>query len=93
MPKASSIATLSLSNDKVGEMRKSEEEFFQQLPMAGEASDEMLWYTVWLAFLIGVALTGLSWNGRQWWLFTWSVGLIICSILYLGWSWFAGRAG
>ncbi|MGB0866126.1 MAG: hypothetical protein ACPGSC_06430 [Granulosicoccaceae bacterium] len=74
-------------------MRKSEDEFYQSLPAAVEASDEMLWYTVWLAFLIGVALTGLSWKGRQWWLFTWSVGLIISSLLYLGWSWMAGRTG
>lgn len=61
--------------------------------MAGEVRDEMLGYAVWLAFLIGIVPTGLSWNGRQWWLFTWRVGLVICSILYLGWSCFAGRAG
>ncbi len=74
-------------------MRKSEEEFLQSLPMAGEASDEMLWYTIWLALAIGVVLSALSWKGRQWWLLTWSLGLIICSVLYLVWSWSAGRIG
>lgn len=74
-------------------MRRAEDEFQLELPAAAEASDEMLWYTIWLSFFIGVALTWLSWRGRQWWLFSWSVGLILSSAVYLAWSWVAGRMG
>ena len=45
------------------------------------ASDDMLLFTAALSILIGVILTWLGHKGRQLWMVTWSIGLIICSIL------------
>jgi len=45
------------------------------------ASDNMLLFTAALSILIGIILTYLGQKGRQLWMVTWSVGLIICSIL------------
>lgn len=45
------------------------------------ASDNMLLFTAALSILIGVILTYLGHKGRQLWMVTWSIGLIICSIL------------
>ncbi len=72
-------------------MRQNKQEYYNGLPLAAEASDEMLWYTVWLAFVIGCVLSFLSWRGRQWWLLTWSLALILCSSGYLSWAWLVGR--
>ena len=45
------------------------------------ASDNMLLFTAVLSILIGIILTYLGHKGRQLWMVTWSIGLIICSIL------------
>lgn len=45
------------------------------------ASDNMLLFTAALSILIGVILTYLGHKGRQLWMVTWSIGLIICSVL------------
>ena len=45
------------------------------------ASDNMLLFTAALSILIGAVLTYLGHRGRQLWMVTWSIGLIICSIL------------
>jgi len=45
------------------------------------ASDNMLLFTAALSILIGIILTYLGHRGRQLWMVTWSIGLIICSIL------------
>ena len=45
------------------------------------ASDDMLLFTAALSILIGLILTWLGHKGRQLWMVTWSIGLIICSIL------------
>jgi len=45
------------------------------------ASDSMLLFTAVLSILIGIILTYLGHKGRQLWMVTWSIGLIICSIL------------
>jgi hypothetical protein len=45
------------------------------------SSDNMLLFTAVLAILIGLVLTYLGHKGRQLWMVTWSIGLIICSIL------------
>jgi len=45
------------------------------------ASDNMLLFTAALPILIGIILTYLGHRGRQLWMVTWSIGLIICSIL------------
>lgn len=45
------------------------------------ASDDMLLFTAALSILIGFILVYLGRKGRQLWMVTWSIGLIICSIL------------
>ena len=45
------------------------------------ASDNMLLFTAALSILIGIILTFLGHKGKQLWMVTWSIGLIICSIL------------
>jgi len=60
-------------------MRYSENIPAEQLTV--NASDDMLLFTAALSILIGIILTYLGHKGRQLWMVTWSVGLIICSIL------------
>ena len=45
------------------------------------ASNDMLLFTAVLATVIGIILAYLGHKGRQLWIVTWSIGLIICSIL------------
>lgn len=45
------------------------------------ASNDMLLFTSALSILIGFILFYLGRKGKQLWMTTWSVGLIICSIL------------
>jgi hypothetical protein len=45
------------------------------------ASDNMLLFTAALSIVIGIILIYLGHKGRQLWIVTWSVGLILCSIL------------
>lgn len=45
------------------------------------ASDNMLLFTALLSILIGTILIYLGHKGKQLWIVTWSIGLIICSIL------------
>ena len=45
------------------------------------ASDDMLLFTAALSIVIGLILVYLGRKGRQLWMVTWSIGLIICSIL------------
>lgn len=54
------------------------------LPLA-ETSPGMLGSTVFLALLIGMGLLYLGRRGKQLWIVVWSIGLIICSVLYLVW--------
>ena len=60
-------------------MRYSENIPPEQLTV--NASDDMLLFTAALSILIGIILTYLGHKGRQLWMVSWSVGLIICSIL------------
>ena len=60
-------------------MRYQENIPAEQLTM--HASDNMLLFTAALSILIGIILIYLGHKGRQLWIVTWSVGLIICSIL------------
>ena len=60
-------------------MRYSENIPAEQLTV--NASDDMLLFTAALSILIGIILTYLGHKGRQLWMVTWSIGLIICSIL------------
>jgi uncharacterized membrane protein affecting hemolysin expression len=45
------------------------------------ASDDMLLFTAGLSIVIGVILAFLGHKGRQLWMVTWSIGLVICSVL------------
>jgi hypothetical protein len=45
------------------------------------ASDNMLLFTAALSIVIGAVLIYLGHKGRHLWMVTWSIGLIICSIL------------
>ncbi len=45
------------------------------------ASDDMLLFTAFLSVLIGFILVYLGHKGKQLWMVTWSIGLIICSLL------------
>ena len=60
-------------------MRYSENIPAEQLTV--NASDNMLLFTAALSIVIGVVLTYLGHKGRHLWMVTWSIGLIICSIL------------
>jgi membrane protein YdbS with pleckstrin-like domain len=58
--------------------------------LAVHASDEMLLFTMVLAFAIGVILTWLGIKGKQTWMMVWSLGLIIIStvtffLIWLDW--------
>lgn len=59
-------------------MRYSENIPAEQLTV--NASDNMLLFTAALSILIGIILTYLGHRGKQLWMVTWSIGLIICSI-------------
>ena len=55
------------------------------------STDEFVTYTVILCIIIGAILVWLGYYGKQWWLVTWNVGLIIASIVYFVYTgWFAG---
>ncbi len=45
------------------------------------ASNDMLLFTAALSIVIGIVLTYLGYKGRVLWMVTWSIGLIICSLL------------
>ena len=57
------------------------------LPIA-ETSPGMLGATVLLALVIGIVLPYVGKRGKQLWIVVWSIGLIICSVLYLLWHFF-----
>ncbi|UCB54035.1 MAG: hypothetical protein JSW45_08705 [Thiotrichales bacterium] len=60
-------------------MRYSEHIPPEQLTV--NASDSMLLFTAALSILIGMILVYLGRKGKQLWMVTWSIGLIICSVL------------
>ena len=45
------------------------------------ASNDMLLFTAALSIVIGIILTYMGYKGRVLWMVTWSLGLIICSLL------------
>jgi len=53
--------------------------------LARHASDDMLLFTAVLSVVIGFILIWLGRKGKQIWLVTWSIGLIICSVGMGGW--------
>ena len=57
--------------------------------LAQHASDNMLLFTAVLATIIGIILFLLGKKGKQLWMATWGIGLVICSLL-LGFFTFSG---
>lgn len=59
----------------------------EQLPLYSESAglNDMLLFTVVLGLMIGIILTTLGYKGKQIWLTVWAGGLVICSLVYLGW--------
>jgi len=53
---------------------------------AVNASDDMLLFTMLLAIVIGCILIWLGVKGRQLWLVTWSIGLILVSLGFIGYE-------
>ncbi|MCB1739629.1 MAG: hypothetical protein KDK91_04615 [Gammaproteobacteria bacterium] len=54
------------------------------------STDHTLIITVVMSLFIGIALVWLGHRGRQFWLTSWSYGLIVCSVLYGGWMIYHG---
>ena len=54
-------------------------------PASGaSATDDMLLFTVIIGLVVGIVLIWLARKGRQMWLLAWSVGLVLVSIVYVG---------
>lgn len=54
-----------------------------ELPLAQNASDDMLVFTAVLGFVIGFVLIYLGRLGKQMWMRVWGAGLVIMSV-YMG---------
>ena len=52
------------------------------LPSTLIAQQPIVDMTIGLALILGILLTALAYYGRQWWLLVWSIGLILCSLIY-----------
>lgn len=50
-------------------------------------TESVLIFTLFLSIIIGVILLWMGLRGRQLWLWTWSAGLIVISIITLFWMW------
>lgn len=51
------------------------------LPNAAEAQEGIIYYTIGLGVLVGLLLAWVAIRGKQWWLLTWSVGLVLAGVL------------
>lgn len=49
----------------------------------GESMHSMLTLTMWISIIIGIALFVAARHGNILWMKVWSVGLVLCSVLYL----------
>ena len=49
------------------------------------ATDDVLLLTVVISIVVGIVLIWLARLGKQMWLMVWSIGLVLSSIVYLGW--------
>ena len=48
-----------------------------------ESMHQMLTLSMWMSIIIGIMLFVAGRHGKVLWLKTWSIGLIICSVIYL----------
>jgi len=49
------------------------------------STDHSLMLSVVLSLIIGIVLVWMGHKGKQFWLTSWSYGLIVCSVLYGAW--------
>lgn len=54
----------------------------------GESMHDMLTLSMWMSIVIGVALFFAGRHGNILWMKVWSLGLIVCSLLYLAGDFF-----
>jgi len=47
-----------------------------------ETMHASLMISVSLALMIGMVLLVIGWKGKKLWLICWSIGLVVCSLLY-----------
>lgn len=59
----------------------------EPLPLAANASDDMLILTAVLGFFIGFVLVYLGRLGDQMWMRVWGVGLVLVSLMMGGVTW------
>lgn len=50
----------------------------------GESMHDMLTLSMWMSIVIGIVLYAAGRHGNILWMKVWSIGLITCSVLYLG---------
>ena len=65
-------------------MRYKEDDIPPEL-FTANSSNEMLLFTAIMGLVIGVVMFYLGRTGKQLWIWTWGIGLIICSI-FLGFA-------
>ena len=53
--------------------------------LAGSGTGDVLIFTLLLGIVFGLVLLGLGIKGKQIWLITWSIGLVVVSIVT--WIW------
>ena len=53
--------------------------------LAGSGTEDVLIFTLVLGIVFGLVLLGLGIKGKQIWLITWSIGLVVVSIVT--WIW------
>ena len=49
------------------------------------STDHTMILTLFLGVVIGIVLAWLGHRGRQWWLVSWSYGLVVVSVITAGW--------
>ena len=62
----------------------------EALPLAQNASDDMLLLTAVLGVFIGFALIAMARMGGQLWMKVWGAGLIVMSLFMGGVTWWEG---
>ncbi len=50
----------------------------------GESMHDMLTLSMWMSIIIGIVLFAAGRHGNILWMKVWSIGLIACSVVYLG---------
>ncbi len=59
--------------------------------LAKNASNDMLLFTAVIGLFIAIALIWFGWRGKQLWMWTWGIGLVLCSVYMWFDIWFDFR--